>query len=235
MPDTERPQCAPNDYFTTDFEPHLSLPGFFPGAGGFFHSHAGGSKRILIFGTDFGPLEYQQSLAAMGGEPESNRTIANLRGILNDAAIPLRDCFLTNSVLCLGKSRTDLLGLARYWKRDPAYIEACAEWHHGFISRHRPDAVVFMGTPPLLTFGRALFPALADHWRGYKSLNATYAAGRETFHPPGGPRVLLIPHASFWHVNATKYPEVAKQAVEHLRRLARGRYGDGNGPTGPSS
>lgn len=32
MPDTNAPS-APNDYFTTDFEPYLSLPGFFPGAG----------------------------------------------------------------------------------------------------------------------------------------------------------------------------------------------------------
>ena len=93
-------RCEEYEFFSKTFSPHLTLPGFCPGAGGFFHGHPNTTKRILIFGTDFGQLAYQQGLAASGGEPVNNCTIRNLSKILTGAGISLEDCFLTNSVLC---------------------------------------------------------------------------------------------------------------------------------------
>src|SRR5262245_6021267 len=91
------PQCEENEFFSTKFTPHLTVPGFFPGTGSFFHDHPNARKRILFFGTDFGELSYQQELATTG-EPRTNRTISSLAKILRAAGVSLDDCFLTNAV-----------------------------------------------------------------------------------------------------------------------------------------
>lgn len=212
------PTCEENPDFSTTFTPHLTLPGFFPGAGGFFHGHASANKRILIFGTDFGQLEYQQGLPANGGEPADNTTIFNLKKILTAVGIPLDHCFLTNSVLCTWKTNRCLNNHA-VWKHYPTYVRDCAAWHREFIKRHRPDAVVLMGTPALQTFGKALYQELGAHWKGFNSLKAVYANERETYQVSHGPKVLLIPHASLWYLNAKRFPNVATSAIQHLQSL----------------
>ena len=212
------PTCHENPDFSTTFKPHLTLPGFFPGAGGFFHGHASENKRILIFGTDFGQLDYQQGLAASGGEPPDNRTILNLTKILTDASVSLDDCLLTNSVLCTWKVDRCLDNHA-VWRRYETYVANCAAWHREFIRQLKPDAVVLMGTPALQTFGKILYPALGDRWKGLKSLKAVYEVERETYQVPDGPKVLLMPHASLWYPNAQRFPSVAARAIEHFRSL----------------
>ena len=213
------PMCEENAFFSTTFTPHLTLPGFFPGAGGFFHDHSHASKRILIFGTDFGPLDYQQGLPASGGEPADNATIFNLSKILRHAGVSLNDCFLTNSVLCTWR-QDSCLGNHDVWRKYPRYIADCAAWHRRFIEQHKPDALVLMGTPALKTFGKVLYTDLGNYWQGFNSLRAVYAAQRETFRVPNGPMVLLMPHASLWYPNAEKYPHVAAIAIRHLRSVA---------------
>ena len=213
------PTCEENAFFSTTFSPHLTLPGFFPGAGGFFHGYPGASKRILIFGTDFGQLKYQQGLAASGGEPANNSTIFNLSKILRGAGVSLGDCFLTNSVLCTWRLDKCIDNHA-VWRKYPTYIAECAAWHRRFIEQHKPDALVLMGTPALKTFGKALYPELGNYWKGFDSLKAVYAAQRETFLVPDGPVVLVMSHASFWNPNAKQYPDVAAAAIKHLRSFA---------------
>ena len=212
------PHCDENEFFSTTFMPHLSVPGFFPGTGGFFHDHPNARKRILFFGTDFGELSYQQTLAKTG-EPRSNKTISNLAKILGVAGVSLDDCFLTNAVLCAWREEKCLNNHA-VWRRYPTYIADCAAWHRRFIEEHQPEFIVLMGTPALTTFGRILFPELALHWRGLSSLQEVYRADSETFQVPGGPRILLMTHPSFWDVNAKKFPAVAAKAVGHLRSMA---------------
>jgi uracil-DNA glycosylase len=212
------PQCEENEYFSTTFTPHLSVPGFFPGTGGFFHGHPNSTRRILFFGTDFGQLSYQQTLATTG-EPKNTPTIFNLAKILGEAEVPLDDCFLTNAVLCAWREDSCLDNHA-VWRRYSTYIVDCAAWHRRFIAEHRPEFIVLMGTPALNTFGRVLFPELATHWRGLSSLKDVYRADLETFQVPNGPGILLMTHPSFWDVNAKKFPDVAKKAIGHLRSMA---------------
>jgi hypothetical protein len=169
------PRYELNDHFTTDFTPFLSLPGFFPGAGGFFHGYPSPTKKILIFGTDFGPLWYQQQLGDTGGEPANNPTIANLAKVLGEASVALKDCFLTNAVLCMW--RTDnTVGNHDVWRRYSRYVEQCAAWHRRFMESTQPRGVVLMGTPALETAGKVLFPALAEHWANLKTMTQVYAA-----------------------------------------------------------
>jgi len=168
------PQCEENKYLSTTFTPHLSAPGFFPGTGGFFHDHPNSTKRILFFGTDFGQLKYQQTLAGKG-EPKSTKTIANLAKILVAAGVSLDDCFLTNAVLCAWREDSSV-GNHDVWRKYPTYIADCAAWHRRFIEEHRPEFIVLMGTPALTTYGRVLFPQLKAHWGRLSSLKAVYEA-----------------------------------------------------------
>jgi uracil-DNA glycosylase len=206
------PSHPPNDLFETRFDPHLALPGFFPGAGGFFHGHPNPKKRFLFFGTDFGSLSYQRGLPRTGGEPEGVVTLRQLRWIVAQAGLPPDHCFLTNAVLCmrLGESAT---GKFPIWRTYRDYVLACAAWHRREIAESRPTAVVLMGRPHLEHFGKLLFPELANHWRGLKSMANVYAQRRETLTLADRTHVLLMLHPSFWHAHPK---ELKDRAVQHL-------------------
>jgi hypothetical protein len=210
------PTCQLNNLFATDFTPHTDLPGFFPGAGGFFHGVSNTTKRFQFFGTDFGPLAYQRDLWSTGGEPESVVTLRQLRTIVSQAGIPLSDCLLTNAVLCVrrGDSATDAFPI---WQQYPEYVIACANWHRRQIAGQKPVAVVLMGLPHLNHFGRLLFPELAQHWAKLKTMASVYAQGKEVFSLADGTNVLLLLHPSFWHAHP---PALKAKAIEHLSKWA---------------
>ena len=165
------PTYPPNSLFATDFTPFVKLPGFFPSAGGFFHGHSNPDRRILFFGTDFGPLAYQRDLPNSGGELESVVTLRQLRKIVLKAGLQLNHCFLTNAVLCTrrGDSATSDFPI---WRQHPAYVAACAEWHRRQILQCRPAAIVLMGLPHLQHFGKLLLEELATHWGSFKTLKS---------------------------------------------------------------
>ena len=175
---TPLPSYPTNDLFATEFWPHLTLPGFFPGAGGFFHGHPNTKKRFFFFGTDFGPLSYQRTLPSTGGEPEGVVTLRQLRSILTQARMPLDHCFLTNAVLCMrqGESATSEFPI---WRSYGDYVLACAAWHRREIAECRPAAVILMGRPHLNHFGKLLFPELASYWHGLKTMASVYSQQRE--------------------------------------------------------
>lgn len=210
------PTFRANELFATDFQPHLTLPGFFPGAGGFFHGHPSNKKRFLFFGTDFGPLGYQRGLPITGGEPEGVVTLRQLRSVLTQAGIRLDQCFLTNAVLCMrqGSSATDDFPI---WGPYRDYVVDCAAWHRKEIAECRPKAVILMGLPHLHHFGKLLFPELVDYWHGFKTMKSVYAQGRETLKLADGTNVLLMLHPSFWHAY---HPELKARVIEHLAAWA---------------
>lgn len=211
------PSYPANELFTTDFQPHLALPGFFPGAGGFFHGYPCAEKRFLFFGTDFGPLSYQRRLPSTGGEPEAVVTLRQLRSIVALAKLCLNHCFLTNALLCMrkGESATSTFPI---WRAYRDYVRACADWHRREIADCRPKAVVLMGRPHLAHFGRLLFPELESHWRGLKTMASVYAQGREALTLSDGTNVLLMLHPSFWHA----YPaEIKARTIKHLDAWGR--------------
>ena len=209
---TPLPPYQTNELFATDFQPHMDLPGFFPGAGGFFHGFPKTRKRFLFFGTDFGPLGYQQQLRSTGGEPESVVTLRQLKLIVTQAGIRLDECFLINAVLCMRHGDTTI-GKFPIWQRYPDYVRACASWHRREIAECKPDVVILMGLPHLKHFARLLFPELAQYWAGLKTMKSVYANGKEVFSLPDGMNVLLMLHPSFWHA----HPVALKaKAIEHL-------------------
>lgn len=210
------PAYPANALFETSVKPWLGLPGFFPGAGGFFHGHPTRNKRFMFFGTDFGPLNYQQGLEGTGGELASVKTIQNLRGIAERAGIPLNECFLTNAVLCMRRGDSAMSDFP-IWKRHPEYVASCVRWHRNFISDARPEVIALMGLPHL-EFGPALFPELASHWSGLKTLAAVFNASRETLRLPNGVLILLMHHPSMWNSHHKPFKE---RIIEHLSTAAR--------------
>lgn len=210
------PSYPANDLFATDFHPYLTLPGFFPGAGGFFRGHPNTKKRFLFFGTDFGPLSYQRSLPSTGGEPDGVVTLRQLRSIVAQAGVRPDHCFLTNAVLCMrqGESATNKFPI---WRPYRDYVLACAAWHRRDIADCRPAAVILMGRPHLDHFGKLLFPELESYWHGLKTMANVYAQGREALTLADGTSVLLMLHPSFWHAHPA---ELKARAIEHLAAWA---------------
>lgn len=210
------PTYPANELFETSFNPWLNLPGFFPGAGGFFHGHPTQRIRFMFFGTDFGPLNYQQGLNRTGGELATVRTIQNLRTIAEHAEIPLNHCFLTNAVLCMrrGDAAMDNFPI---WARYPDYVASCAHWHQSFIAEARPEVIALMGRPHL-QFGPRLFPELAPHWFGLNTLAAIFNAFRETVRLPNGVQILLMHHPSMWNSHPENFKE---RIIQNLTNAAR--------------
>ena len=140
------PQYRTNHYFETDFEPLVDLPGFFPGAGGFFHECTPGFfKPFIFFGTDFGTLSYQKTLKKTSGEPRTNKTLHNLREIVLQSGMDPNACLLTNAVLGLTKGDNLIGNYNTVYKNYTDYLELCAHWHQEMLAASNPQLVVFMG------------------------------------------------------------------------------------------
>jgi hypothetical protein len=78
-----RPKYPCNDDFVTDFETEPG-PGFYPGAGGYFHGCSSTCRpRTVIFGTDFGTEQYwKDEVRGKGGETQSQSTVSKLRSLI---------------------------------------------------------------------------------------------------------------------------------------------------------
>ena len=229
--------------FTTDFEPKHG-PGFFPGTDGYFHGcSAAGPGRIVFFGTDFGSQRYwEEEVTEGGGEKRTQRTLCNLRCLVEEAGIDPCACHLTDAVLALTK-RDKSTGNDEVYRRKEYrdYLELCGDFHGDWISRHKPELVVLMGTPNIDTYRRVVFNRalhrgrrmLEDAWVDMRSpWTCVYEDERELVRTqPGQPDVLWIFHPSFRHANPQfpKLPRAEKKrrreqlwerVVGHLRDYA---------------
>ena len=198
------PQCKTAD-FRTLFQPRRG-PGFFPGAGGYFHGCSpGGSGRIVFFGTDFGTDKYwEEEVTDGGGEKRTQATLCNLRCLIEEAGVDPCSCHLTNAVLALAKGE-DMIGNDPIYKRKRyrSYLEECSEFHRMWISRHKPDLAVLMGTQNVDAYRRLVFrrvfPMLEDEWADFRTpWTSIYDARKELVTTqPGEPDVLWMFHPSY--------------------------------------
>jgi uracil-DNA glycosylase len=213
------PKYKNNLSFETDFETHVDLPGFFPGAGGFFHDcNPGFSKPFVFFGTDFGELSYQKTLRNTFGEPRTNPTLRNLKKIVVEAGLDLNSCLLTNAVLGLTKGDTAIGNYDSIFKPYPEYLELCAHWHRKMLLASNSRLIVFMGAPHIHDYGARIFPELKEIWSNYSTLKSIYNAGLEFVRRESGADILLMYHpSSYWHL----HPATTKQRIiSHLSRYA---------------
>lgn len=213
--------------FRTDFEPRRG-PGFFPGAGGYFHGCApGGARRIVFFGTDFGPEWYWEEVEDGDGERETQDTLRELRKLVDEAGVDPCSCHLTNAVLALARNGRTTENDRRIYRKHPKYLRKCADFHREWISRHAPGLVVLMGGANVRTYLRDVFQPifpkakLEERWRN-APLSSIYdedESGRELVRQPEGPDVLWMYHPSYRNTNPRKRrKQVWSRTVEHLRR-----------------
>ena len=81
-----RPKYRDNADFLVRFEP-ADGPGFYPGAGGFFHGCTLPQEpRVVFYGTDFGTTCEAGAARAMGGEAKNQWTIKKLRELVEEVA-----------------------------------------------------------------------------------------------------------------------------------------------------
>ena len=222
------------DDFRADFEPRRG-PGFFPGAGGYFHGCApAGDRRIVFFGTDFGTEKYWEEVKDGDGERATQPTLRELRKLIDEACVDPCSCHLTNAVLALARTDSNV-GNERIYKQHPKYLRKCADFHREWISSHAPGLVVLMGGANARTYLRGvfrhvfqpIFPTLEERWRA--PLTSIYENGRELVRQPEGPDVLCMFHPSYRNLNP-RFPkcavdeerkrreEVWRRIVEHLSR-----------------
>ncbi len=222
------------DVFRADFEPRRG-PGFFPGAGGYFHGCApAGDRRIVFFGTDFGTEKYWEEVKDGDGERATQPTLRELRKLVDEACVDPCSCHLTNAVLALARTDSNV-GNERIYKQHPKYLRKCADFHREWISSHAPGLVVLMGGANARTYLRGvfrhvfqpIFPTLEERWRA--PLTSIYENGRELVRQPEGPDVLCMFHPSYRNLNP-RFPkcavdeerkrreEVWRRIVEHLSR-----------------
>ena len=103
------------------------------------------------------------------GEKRTQRTLCNLRRLVEEAGVDPCSCYLTNSVLALaGTDR--MTGNEKVYAQHPKYLQRCAAFHEEWISRNTPRLVVLMGRPNVETYCRhvfhSIFPILKTCWRG---------------------------------------------------------------------
>ena len=116
---------------------------------------------------------------------------------------------------------------AVYTRREyRCYLKLCGNFHRDWISRHKPELVVLMGTPNIHTYRHFLFnrahpihPMLEAAWGDYRApWECVYQDRKELVRTgPEQPDVLWTFHPSFRHSNPQF--RTLKAAKEKKRRL----------------
>ena len=180
-----RPKYRDNADFLVRFEP-ADGPGFYPGAGGFFHGCTLPQEpRVVFYGTDFGTTCEAAAARAMGGEAENQRTIERLRELVEEVAGDTGEdvanwCYLTNAVLGLAKLKPGIEGNSDTYKayrklEHQPYRKKCGGAHRDWLrGRRRPVLVVLLGSRHFNVYApvwSVALPELFDkggEWRGAK-------------------------------------------------------------------
>ena len=158
------------------------------------------------------------------GEKRTQPTLCNLRCLVEEAGVDPCSCHLTNAVLALAKGG-NATGNDRIYKRKRYrnYLEECGEFHRRWISRHKPDLAVLMGTQNVDTYRRLVFhrvfPMLEGEWADFRTpWTSIYDANKELVRTqPGEPDVLWMFHPSYRQSNP-QFPALRSQAEKRRRR-----------------
>lgn len=231
-----RPTYPCNDDFVTDFDTEQG-PGFFPGAGGYFHGCAAAPcpPRVVFFGTDFGTMrDWERAVRGKGGEKQSQSTLKPLRSLIDDVGedTGIADlacwCYLTNAVLALARITDTVKGNRDTHKayRKPEhrqYLLQCGRAHSDWLQEQKPGLAVLLGVHHFDVHGcgvwSTVWPDLfgpSGKWCGLKMKDAlcdpvtTTETGLRVqvmYHPSSGPH---------WYRRREQSRETLRQEVMRL-------------------
>ena len=239
-----RPKYRDNADFLVRFEP-ADGPGFYPGAGGFFHGCTLPQEpRVVFYGTDFGTTCEAGAARAMGGEAENQRTIKRLRELVEEVACDTGEdvadwCYLTNAVLGLAKLKPGIVKgnddtHKAYSKREhQLYRKKCGKAHRDWLRGRRPVLVVLLGSRHFNVYAPVWSVALPELFdKGGEWRDATMCqvlAGGPVRDAGAGRRVQVMYHPSSrgdWdrcrvQARDTLASEVRRLAESGCRRAVR--------------
>lgn len=235
-----RPKHPCNDDFVTDFDTEQG-PGFFPGAGGYFHGCSACTcpSSIVFFGTDFGVKDdWAKKVQGKGGESRSQPTLRSLRSLIDEVADATSvsqlasRCYLTNAILALART-TDTVKSNRdtykaYTKpTHRRYLQKCGEAHRQWLRNQPPALVVLMGQKHITKYrdvwAKAL-PELFGRQGAWRGLKATHVSGNPTAEvkvqdDAQSTRVLWMYHPSAWAALAAHRPKIKDALEQEVTRL----------------
>ena len=231
------PECN-TDEVRTRFD-RLPGPGFFPVHDGRFDGcGAGTPPRVVLFGTDWGTLEWYgkcaRDLDSRGRcDCPTSPTDRRLCGIVREAGIDPCTCHLTNAVLALAdvESATQTHNVYRN-RKYRSYLERCGEYHRQWLKDHSPRLAVIMGAPNLERYAPFIWPELfrpGAAWNG-ATLGQIFAGDdpeqwNDVVTAGSGLPVLAMYHPSFMHANPSGRQHrnaVWERTVAQLRRYGAG-------------
>ena len=229
-----KPEYRCNDDFVTGFETEQG-PGFFPGAGGYFHDCSAWTcpPKIVFFGTDFGTeLYWEEEVRDKGGERRSQSTLRNLRSIIDavEDDTGIRGlacwCYLTNAVLALAKITAAVKDNRNTYRayRNPeylSYLRQCGEVHRQWLRIHEPGLAVVMGAKNLEYYGQSVWSVVwpelfgpGGKWNGMEMKEALRSPVETA---ESGLRVQLMYHPSLMHL----WPDPEKTKAKTKAALQR--------------
>lgn len=208
-------------------------PGFYPGAGGYFHDCDGPPQRprVVFYGTDFGTERELAKVERRGYETRKQQTIGPLRELVEEVAketdLPdlARWCYLTNAVLAVAKIKrgtvegnADTHKAYRKLEHTP-YLRRCGETHARWLRERKPSLAVLLGAKHVEVYGSSLWsvvwPDLFGPGGKWVGLPMCEALRCPVARADAGPRVQVM-----YHPSSRKHWRDARE--EAARLLAEG-------------
>ena len=236
-----RPKYRDNADFLVRFEP-ADGPGFYPGAGGFFHGCTLPQEpRVVFYGTDFGTTCEAGAARAMGGEAKNQWTIKKLRELVEEVACDTGEdvadwCYLTNAVLGLAKlkpgivERNDHTHKAYSKPEHRPYREECGKVHRDWLLDRGPVLIVLLGSRHFNEYAPVWSIALPElvgeggEWR--RATVRRILAGGAVRDAGAGRRVQVMYHPASrgeWDRCCAQARDTLAREVRRLAKSARGR------------
>lgn len=236
-PHPARPEYRDNADFLVSFEP-ADGPGFYPGAGGFFHGCTlPREPRVVFYGTDFGTACEAAAAQAMGGEAENQRTIKRLRELVDEVACNTGEdvadwCYLTNAVLGLAKLKPGIVegnnDAHKAYREHRPYLEECGKAHRDWLRDHAgPVLLVLLGSRHFNEYAPVWSIALPElvgkggEWR--RATVRRILAGGAVRDAGAGRRVQVMYHPTSWGDWDRRRVQARDTLTREVKRLAECR------------
>lgn len=141
---------------------------FFPGGRGLFNKNdtSISDKEIMILGQDFDTLEKYRAAENKDEEDiKKNTTWRNLNRFLEEANIPLTNCFFTNSIM--GVRLSDNASGASPGFKDDVFVKQCQDFFLFQLNIQKPKVIFVLG----LRVARFL-SNLSGELKSWKTINS---------------------------------------------------------------
>ena len=155
-------------------------PGFFPGCTGTIDSRQDiTGLRVMVLGQDFDTEANHKRIDKSKGEIENNTTFRNLRKLLTELDIDVKDCFFTNAYMGLrpennteGKTiNTGTSPAAKKGAED--FAKDCQEFFMKQLEVVQPEVVLVLGKETA-KFVSKVFPEECSKWADIRTLKSFY-------------------------------------------------------------